>query len=880
MGVSQNPHIPTLTGLLPITEIALISSSALFFLHMLKPLHPHLTRLGRRQEAKMKKNSFPSTDNTAIVHTFTISTFRNKQDATPRESQETWAQLTQRFSTVKIRAGKDGPLFSPARFSPARRSKENVTELSLLVLDYDHDASISDAVTNWRQFGVRFLLYTTHSHQRVTEGHKQPEDCFRIVIPLSEPIPASEFPRLWEWASVASSGKLDPACKDASRMYYLPAKVATEPFEFHDIEGELLDWRKIETDGLKLESQQAKKKVKTNGCTPEGKRELNKRIARLLSAGSHQRNDSLNREAFWLGHYVARGELSEAVVIEALQRAAYTIGLDEREIMPTINSGLYDGIAKAQAPAAEVASQPQTIPGDTTQVSAPDEWEAPAPFFNFELPDFPADALPSWLRSFVESLSSSTQTPLDLAALMSLAVSSAAVARNVRVEAREGWEEPLNIFVAIALPPANRKSQVVSDVTKPLYEFERELILSAAERIAEEKSEYNILVQELADLEKKCAKADVVDREHLREEAKAKARELAARKVPTSPKLIVDDVTSEVLATILSEQGGRVALFSAEGGIFETLAGRYANGMPNIDVFLKGHSGDDLRVDRRDRSEHIEHPALTIGLAVQNDVLRGMIEKPGFRGRGLIGRFLYSLPLSSLGHRKIRPGAMSGETRLTYNKNIFRLAAIEPVTNTSGETEPQLIRFSKDADDYLAAFEEEIEPMLSADGDLALIGDWGGKLAGATVRLAGILHLVLHVESLSRKWPVEISPDTLKNAIKIARYLLSHARVAYAEMGADQKIEDAKAVLRWIEKTASKDFSKRDAFNGLKHHFKQVAAIEPALKVLEDHGYIQSLEMVIEKRKGRIPSQIFIVNPLLTSNGHLAPTRDKACARK
>lgn len=808
----------------------------------------------------------PIPDTTALVQSFTISTFRNRQDANPKESHETWERLTHRFSTVAIRAGKDGALFSPAKFSPARRAKENVTELSLLVLDYDHNARISAATESWRRRGVRFLLYTTHSHQSVTEGHEHPEDCFRIVIPLSAPIPANEFPRLWEWASQVADGKLDPACKDTSRMYYLPAKSSKDaPFEFHEVEGALLDWRMIEPDGLTFESQ-AKKPVAADGCTIYGKHELNKRIARILSAGAGQRNASLNREAFGLGQCVARGDLTESAAVEALQRAARTVGLDEREIMPTVNSGLYDGIAKGR----EKGNAPRTYtaPGATTEVEDNAGWEAPAPFFDFALPDFPADALPSWLRSFVENLASSTQTPLDLAALMSLAVCSAAVARNVRIEAREGWEEPLNLFITIALPPANRKSQVVADVTKPLYEYERELILSASERIAEEKSEYNILVQELADLEKKCAKADIIDRDKWKEEAKAKARELAARKVPALPKLVVDDVTSEVLATILSEQGGRVSLFSAEGGIFETLAGRYANGMPNIDVFLKGHSGDDMRVDRRDRSEHIEHPALTIGLAVQLDVLRGMIEKPGFRGRGLIGRFLYSVPLSALGHRKIRPGAMSVETRLTYHKNIFRLASIETFTNDDGETKPKLIRFSKDADDHLADFEEEIEPMLGADGELAFIGDWGGKLAGATVRLAGILHLAAHAASLSHKWPVELAPDTFKNAIKIARYLLSHARAAYAEMGADQKIEDAKIILRWIEKTGRYEFTKRDAFEGTKSHFKQVAAIEPALKVLDDHGYIQSLEMVIEKRPGRKPSERFIVNPLFTSNGH------------
>ncbi|HMV48868.1 MAG TPA: DUF3987 domain-containing protein, partial [Blastocatellia bacterium] len=331
--------------------------------------------------------------------------------------------------------------------------------------------------------------------------------------------------------------------------------------------------------------------------------------------------------------------------------------------------------------------------GEIARTENGDEWEAPAPLFRLDNHDFPVDALPTWLRKFVESSAYSTQTPIDLAGMMSLAVCSAAVARNVRVKARQGWEEPLNIFTAIVLPPANRKSQVVTDVTRPLFDYERDLIIKERERIAAEKSEYNILQQELAELERKTARAEPHDREGFREMAKAKARELSARKLPVLPKMVVDDVTAEVLATILSEQDGRIALFSAEGGIFDTLAGRYANGTPNIDVLLKGHSGDDLRVDRRDRSEHIEKPALTIGLAVQPEVLRGLIEKPGFRGRGLIGRFLYSMPDSTVGKRKIRPTAMTDEIRLAYRENIRRLAAVMPHTNGEGKTEPRLIRF-------------------------------------------------------------------------------------------------------------------------------------------------------------------------------------------
>ncbi|GGM73888.1 hypothetical protein GCM10007977_089320 [Dactylosporangium sucinum] len=92
--------------------------------------------------------------------------------------------------------------------------------------------------------------------------------------------------------------------------------------------------------------------------------------------------------------------------------------------------------------------------------------------------------------------------------------------------------------------------------------------------------------------------------------------------VPVLPRLVADDVTSEQAASLFAEQGGRLAVLSAEGGIFATLAGRYS-GTPNLEVFLKGHAGDMLRVDRRSRpAEHVVRPALMLGLAVQPEVPR------------------------------------------------------------------------------------------------------------------------------------------------------------------------------------------------------------------------------------------------------------------
>lgn len=53
------------------------------------------------------------------------------------------------------------------------------------------------------------------------------------------------------------------------------------------------------------------------------------------------------------------------------------------------------------------------------------------------------------------------------------------------------------------------------------------------------------------------------------------AGQAKAIEVPVLPRLVADDVTPEAAASLLADHGGRLAIISAEGGIFDTMAGRY-----------------------------------------------------------------------------------------------------------------------------------------------------------------------------------------------------------------------------------------------------------------------------------------------------------------
>ncbi len=305
---------------------------------------------------------------------------------------------------------------------------------------------------------------------------------------------------------------------------------------------------------------------------------------------------------------------------------------------------------------------------------------------------------------------------------------------------------------------------------------------------------------------------------------------------------------------MLAEQGGRIASMSPEGNVFDLMAGLYSkSGSPQFDVYLKGHSGDDLVTDRVSRkSIRVERPALTCAYAMQPAVIKGLAENSAFRGRGLLARFLYAAPRSWIGRREIAPAPVSDATREAYRRTVRALAEVE------GET---VLTLSADAAVLLRAWETEIEAMLGDGGQMEIMRDWGAKLAGATLRLAAVLHCVEHGAA------GRIEGRTIAAAVEIARYLVPHAEAVLNMMSAKENStdEDARYLLRWIQRHGRRKFTKSEAQHHGKRRFPKADAIDPALAELTRRGYIRP-KMMETTGPGRPPSPAYEVNPAAFAN--------------
>jgi replicative DNA helicase len=194
-----------------------------------------------------------------------------------------------------------------------------------------------------------------------------------------------------------------------------------------------------------------------------------------------------------------------------------------------------------------------------------------------------------------------------------------------------------------------------------------------------------------------------------------------------------------------------------------------------------------------------------------------------------------------------------------YALELHALAA--SLATPAGADGPARLTLDQAAGELLLGFEHDLEPRLAAgSGDLAHLAGWAAKLAGATCRLAGLLHLAGHLRD---GWAQPIGADTFAGAARLAGYLVDHALAVFDLMGVDPRVDDARWLLDWISRTGQAHFSRRDAHQAARGRFRKAADLEPALALLEEHGWVRRVDAdPVGAKGGRPASPRFLVNPL------------------
>lgn len=704
------------------------------------------------------------------------------------------------------------------------RCKANFLSANCVPFDIDNDHS--DSKDDWLDvkdvadffYGVPFLVQYSRHHMK-QKDNKSPRPRFHVIFPINE-ITNEEDYRNLKVRIHSIFPYVDEKALDSARFFY-----GTDNPEVDYVDG----YSSL-TDFLKeLDEADAFAGLDDGSTIPEGSKNstMHKFAVRILK------------------RYGLSEEAKEQYRFEA-EKCTPPLEKDE------LNTIWKSALKYYQS---AIATNPNYVKPD--EYNNP-SWDEIIPLDDVNLPTFPIVALPDALKDYVVDVAESTQTPIDMAGVASLALMSIAMQPRYKVVGKADWEEQLSLYCMIVAEPSDRKSAVFNQIIKVIQSFEADY--NERHSIDFLKSQ-----EEHASLEKyyKKASKDFENGKITKDEYDEAFNKYASHKVIKPISLTLDDVTSESLTNEIESQDGCIALVSSEGGIFDILSGSYTN-FPNIDIFLKGYSGDFIKVSRIGRpSLYVKNPRLTILLTVQPKVLENVVNNGTFTGRGLSARFLYSVPKSLVGSRRFETKPIDFDNKKRFSDLIHEILN-EP------KTVPKYITLSDDAYLLLKDYYESFESRLVTD--LKEIGGWAGKLVGNILRISALITRARNVRydaflytpstDDSTEWMVQ--KEDMENAIRLGDYFLEHARYAFDFMD-DSTIK--KQALNFLEKlkvSKVNEISFRDACRTTKFMNKKDKATA-VITLLVDNGYLREKPGT---SRAHNRGTIYEVNPAIYDEEH------------
>ncbi len=493
---------------------------------------------------------------------------------------------------------------------------------------------------------------------------------------------------------------------------------------------------------------------------------------------------------------------------------------------------------------------------ETERSGMESQWPYPVSLDESEAPPIDPEAVPEPLRGFCLAVAEAVQAPFELAVMAALGAVAIVAQRKYEVQIRPGYAEALCLYILACLLSGERKSAVLDACKRPLVAWEQGQARAMAPEIKRLTSERRTREKAVERKRSKAGNARPEDLESFIREVQE--LEDALPEVPVADRLFIDDATTEAVAEFMARHGNRASVMEAEGGLFEVISGLYSNGRANLNLYLKSHNGESTSVDRRARDPlFVVRPTLTLCFIPQPSVLKDIAEKPGFRGRGLLARFLYCLPRSRLGSRAVETAPVPEAVRADYEAALLRVLDMPWATNEQDERVPYQIRLSAGAYEQWKGFSEAVEVELKDGGEFEALRDWAGKLPGQAARIAGLYH----VATEARLAETEISAETMGKALALAATLADHARVAFSFMAEVPEIEAARRIMKWFTDRRLESFTARDAYQGVKGRFPKMEEVWPGLDVLEARAYIRPAEPEDREGRGRRPSPLYHVNP-------------------
>jgi hypothetical protein len=251
-----------------------------------------------------------------------------------------------------------------------------------------------------------------------------------------------------------------------------------------------------------------------------------------------------------------------------------------------------------------------------------------------------------------------------------------------------------------------------------------------------------------------------------------------------------------------------------------------------------------------------------MGLTVQPEVIHGICKNKSFRGRGLLGRFLYVIPRSNIGSRTFEELPMDPQLSQQFQNILWAILNHEEAF-IQGQKGQHVLELEREAYQKWIDYAKTVEIMMSEEmGHLSHITDWAGKLPGAIARIAALLHILRYAHQ--QPWKEKIKTEDMSAAIKIGHVLINHALKVFDLLQQDNALQTARDIYYWIKSRRISCFTQRDCLRQFRRFKKE--NIRPALELLSEKEILR--ENAQKPNTGRT-SILFDVNPFIFEKGNI-----------
>ena len=510
--------------------------------------------------------------------------------------------------------------------------------------------------------------------------------------------------------------------------------------------------------------------------------------------------------------------------------------------------------SKSNSAAGTISQQPAPSAAPAEQV---EQWADIKPFEkNTDLQPFPLETLPKVLRDYVEAVTAYNSVYpemciLPLFSALSLCLQGKAVVKHPGT----GFEQPINLYCITIAPPSERKTHTQQPFFKPINDYEKRYNTIHDRDI----KDYHIKREMLQNkLRKTIQRAKDAKDEREALQLRADLTKLEAE--PVNPlNFTVQDITPEALIDTLNENKERAAIIGDEATLFKILGGAYSSkgsSGVNFDILLNCYDGTQYRVSRKNSGNtYLQNPLATIGIMVQPQPFKDILESKDFKGKGLLQRFIFTFPRSNAGNVPFSAPEIPSKTATAYKELIYSLLEKPQPEN------PAALKFNAKAKALIEYYHYELQKKLKTSKDYSdLETEYINKQISKALRIAALLHFCGHSETEM------IDELTAMNAVKISTWLENQAAAALNEEMMTDTERNARYILKritdQIKKAAidqDKPLTKRD-ISRLCQTVKG-EALQEALAYLDDMNVLRYQE---EKQSRGRPTMKVYLNPAIT----------------